>query len=144
MEIEYLFLATFISGLILGILFTYYLMKGRMESWFKEWKVEEENRIRKDVIKRSRASLKGKIGEQMAPLLPIFNYEPSDARFIGSPVDYVIFEGLSRNEPEEIIFADVKIGKEARLNSKQRNFRRIVEEGRISWETIHLDEFSSE
>lgn len=144
MEIEYLFLATFISGLILGILFTYYLMKGRMESWFKEWKVEEENRIRKDVIKRSRASLKGKIGEQMAPLLPIFNYEPSDARFIGSPVDYVIFEGLSRNEPEEIIFADVKIGKETRLNSKQRNFRRIVEEGRISWETIHLDEFSSE
>lgn len=144
MEIEYLFLIIFILGLILGSLLTYYILKGRTKSWFREWKIEEEDKIRKDALNRSRSSLKGRLGEQMAPLLPIFNYEPSDARFIGSPVDYIIFKGLSKDEPEEIIFADVKTGKGARLNSKQRDFRRIIEEGRVSWETIRINDFSEE
>ena len=41
--------------------------------------------------------LKGKIGEQMAPLLEEFysKYDLADARFIGQPIDYIIFKNLS-------------------------------------------------
>ena len=57
---------------------------------------------RKDAVETSRNVLKGKIGEQMSPLLPEFysKYEPADARFIGSPIDYVIFKNMSKRAAE--------------------------------------------
>lgn len=42
-----------------------------------------------------RASIKGKISEQIVPFLEQFKYKPSDARFIGSPIDYVILDGYT-------------------------------------------------
>jgi len=43
----------------------------------------------------SRSTLKGRIDEQMAPVLPGFLFNPTDARFIGTPVDYIILDGLN-------------------------------------------------
>jgi predicted Holliday junction resolvase-like endonuclease len=57
--------------------------------------------IRKDSINRSRSTLKGKIAEQLAPVLPGFLFNPADARFIGSPVDYIIFDGLTEVSDEK-------------------------------------------
>lgn len=136
-----IYIVLFLGGLILGIVLTYYFLKERSKAWFKEWKAEHEDRIRKDVIARSRAALKGKVGEQFAPILPIFDYEPSDARFIGSPVDYVIFEGHSTDEPRGVTFADIKTGKTARLTSIQKGFKKAIEDGRVKWETIRVNEF---
>lgn len=129
----------FVTGLTLGILLTYALLRERASTWFERWKSEYEDEIRRDVAERSRATLKGRIGEQIAPFLPMFNYEPSDARFIGSPVDYVIFEGHSKEDPQRITFADIKTGKTAKLTPKQRRFKEIIEEGNVRWETIHLE-----
>ena len=58
-------------------------------------KVEE---ARRDAIGRSRAVLGGRFTEQMAPYLPEFRYDPTEARFIGSPVDLVVFPGLSSDQ----------------------------------------------
>lgn len=135
------YIILFLTGLIIGIFLTYYFLKERAKTWFEEWKTQYENKIRKDVIKRSRAALKGKVGEQFAPLSPTFDHEPSDARFIGSPVDYVIFEGHSEENPKGVTFADIKTGKSARLTPLQRRFKEVVEEGKVNWETIHLKDF---
>ena len=129
----------FVMGVIFGVLITYYLLKERAKGWFKEWKTEHESNVRKDALERSRAALKGKVGEQFAPILPIFEYEPADARFIGSPVDYIIFEGHSEENPKSITFADIKTGQSARLTPKQKEFKRIVKEGKVDWETIRID-----
>lgn len=131
----------FLSGLIIGIFLTYSLLKKRAEGWFEKWKSKREEEIRKDVIKRSRSAIKGKVGEQLAPLTPMFEYNPGNARFIGSPIDYVIFEGYKEEEPEEIIFADIKTGKKARLTPLQRKIRDLVEEGNVSWKTIRVEDF---
>lgn len=131
----------FFGGLILGIFLTYYLLKERAAGWFEEWKSEYEEKIRKESVERSRATLKGKVGEQIAPFFSKFDHEPSDARFIGSPIDYVIFEGHSEEDPRGVTFADIKTGSTARLTPLQRGFKQAIEEGKVSWETIHLDEF---
>ena len=128
----------FLMGVIFGVLITYYLLRERARGWFKEWKTEHESSVRKDALERSRAALKGKVGEQMAPILPMFEYEPADARFIGSPVDYIIFQGHSEEDPKSITFADVKTGKSAKLTPKQKEFKKIVEEGKVNWETIRI------
>ena len=82
-----------VIGLIIGIAITYYLLRKSLathfQSKFEQWKVENDKRIRRTVLDQSRFVLKGRIGEQMAPLLPSFDYNPSDARFIGNPIDYL-------------------------------------------------------
>ena len=126
-----------IVGLLIGALLCYAYLRGRLALELERWKTEFEERIRREVLERSRAVLKGKIGEQLAPLLPMFKHEPADARFIGSPVDYVVFDGYKDGDPRSIIFIDVKTGKTATLSPIERKLKRVVEEGKVRWETIH-------
>ena len=58
---------------------------------------EQEKIIRKDSIATQRSVIKGKTTEQLAPLLKPFSdkYDLTDARFLGSPIDYVVINGMS-------------------------------------------------
>ena len=96
------------------------------------------------VLDGSRAVIKGKVAEQFLPILPAFKYMPSDARFIGDPIDYVIFNGyteLKDNRGDrnnlEIILVDVKTGK-ASLTQHQKAILDAAQAGRIRFETIRL------
>jgi predicted Holliday junction resolvase-like endonuclease len=60
-----------------------------------QWKVETEKEIRKDAIDKSQSVTMGKMTEHIVPYLPGFRFNPSDARFIGSPIDFVVFDGLA-------------------------------------------------
>ncbi|MEM3452407.1 MAG: Holliday junction resolvase-like protein [Candidatus Hadarchaeum sp.] len=134
----------FILGFFLGILLCFLYLRERLSVQFERWKSEFEWRIRQEVLERSRAALKGKIGEQLAPLLPIFKHEPADARFLGSPVDYVVFDGYKEGEPRRVTFVDIKTGKSAELTPLQRRLKQVIEAGKVSWETIHLGELEGE
>lgn len=94
--------------------------------------------IRKETLDRSRASLKGKVAEQVVPFLENFDYNPSDARFVGSPIDYIIFDGHSDGDEIQIVLSEVKTGESARLNKIQRKIKEAVEDKRIEWRTIDL------
>jgi predicted Holliday junction resolvase-like endonuclease len=97
------------------------------------------------VVDTSRAVLKGKIAEQIAPLLSGFlaKYNPADARFIGSPIDYLIFRNMSKGEdsedPIEIVLPDVKAGK-AGLNTIQRKIEEAVANKRVSFDVLRVNE----
>ena len=137
-----------IVGLIIGVLLAYALLRRSVatsyEAKFIQWKVEHEKEIRERALEASRAVLKGRIGEQMAPLLPMFKYHPADARFIGSPIDYVIFDGYTdvkdkgSEGPINIVFMDVKAGKRAQLTPIQKRIKESAEKGRVKWETLQL------
>ncbi|RFA93521.1 Holliday junction resolvase-like protein [Pyrobaculum aerophilum] len=106
-----------------------------------EWIKEKEREIREDAIRRSVAVLLGRVGEQMAPLLMSreLNFDPRDCRYIGTPVDYVVFKGLSdRGEVEEILFVEVKTGKSSSLSERERAVRKAVENKRVRWVTYNL------
>ncbi len=110
----------------------------------REKQQERIDAARQDSTQRSRAVLKGKMAEQIAPLLPGFDYWPADARFLGSPVDYVVFDGYSRvrdritdGDGMEVIILDIKRGK-ARLSHSQRQIARAVEEGRVRFEVVRI------
>lgn len=82
-----------------------------------QWKVDAEKELREDALARSRAVLKGALAEQLASIFKVFGYNPSDARFIGDPVDYVIFDGYTQvrerkaDRPITVVLADVKTGR---------------------------------
>ena len=117
-------------------------IEDRCRAELERWKVEAGAEIRKDSVNRSRSTLKGKIAEQLAPVIPGFVFNPADARFIGSPVDYIIFDGLTevsdeRKESIRIVFMDVKKGS-ASLTRTQRVIKRAVEEKAVGWETLRI------
>ena len=88
---------------------------------------------REESVKLSRSVLTGKFIEQLAPFLPDFRYDPTEVRFIGSPVDCLVFSGASREECDEVVFLEIKSGKSG-LKTIQRRVRDAVKEGRVRWE----------
>lgn len=97
-----------------------------------------EARIRADAIKKSTAVVKGKVAEQLVPFGPEFGYNPRNARFLGSPVDFVIFEGLTEGDVTRVVFIEVKSGKYAHLSQRERQVRDAIENGECDYEILHI------
>ena len=77
----------------------------------------------------------GFILERIAPSMKEFRFDRNDCRSLFDPIDYVIFEGLSkRDSVSKILFADIKTGK-AVLTKKQKEIRDLVEAKKVIWDT---------
>ena len=146
---EILAILLFVVAILL-IAYVLYLKRER-SVLLREIEVRAEKRFmemkeifKQEVLEKSRAVLKGRISEQIIPFLEQFKYNPSDARFIGSPIDYIIFDGYTElkdnrvEKPITVILADVKSGKSATLTHEQKKIKEAVEEKRVRWETITL------
>ena len=68
------------------------------------WKARPTGAIRQDAIQRSLAVTIGKVSEQLVPYLPDFPFNPKDARFLGSPVDLVVFDGMDEGQVRRVVF----------------------------------------
>ena len=95
--------------------------------------------IREDAIKRSRAVLTGFFSEQLAPYLPDFPYSPTEARFIGKPIDFIVFKGMDEKDIKDVVFVEVKSGK-ASLSSHERKLRDIIKDKKVNWEEYRIPE----
>lgn len=126
--------------------------KDRLEKTFEEkyrlelikWKTLSEKSIRQSSLTSSRSIIKGRVSEQLLPLLPGLKYHPGDMRFIGSPIDYIIIDGYDEakenlGEIRSIVLADVKTGNRAKLSPIQSKIKAAVDAGRVRWETIWID-----
>ncbi|MBL8965815.1 MAG: hypothetical protein JNG85_02330 [Spirochaetaceae bacterium] len=87
---------------------------------------------RDDAVKRSRAVLGGLAAEQLVPWMPGFPFDPTECRFIGKPVDFLVFRGAAAGKVEEVVFVEVKSGN-ASLTRTERGLRDAVEAGRGRW-----------
>ncbi len=135
--------AIIVVAAVLFIFMVFYFTQLKFERKFRKWQeieesrwAEEKDKALKGAIAQSRAVLGGKFTEQMAPYLPEFNYDPTEARFIGSPIDLIVFPGLARGDPEEIVIMEIKSGKTGQLTPQQRKIRQLIEDGMVRWELI--------
>ena len=150
-----IWLAMLIGGCI-GVVMTTLILSnsrnGRIQAEYQQYIAElelEHQQALLDAQKRSvntsRAVLKGKMAEQFAPILPEFRYLPSNAKFLGDPVDYVVFDGYTdfrdgdgTAEDIEVILLDIKSGG-ARLSKGQQAIAQAVQAGRVRFETLRID-----
>jgi len=95
--------------------------------------------IRQEAIKQSRAVLTGQFSEQIAPYLPNFPYKPTEARFIGKPVDFVVFRGMDEKNINEVVFVEVKSGK-GQLSNVEKSLKSAVEDKRVFWHDYDVPE----
>jgi predicted Holliday junction resolvase-like endonuclease len=76
----------------------------------------------------------GKVVEKVVPALPSFPFHPCDCRTLFDPIDYVVFDGLTKNNRvEQIHFLEVKTGF-ARLNPHQKQVKSAVENKKIEFQ----------
>ena len=113
------------------------------ERQIADLRVEHQQNIRRareQSVRQSRSGLLGNAAEQIAPMVPSFceRFSPSDARFLGGPIDYIIFDGMHRGEVERVIFLEVKSGASSALNKNEREVRRAIDERRVEFEVLSL------
>lgn len=143
-------------GACIGIVLTTLILSGsrngrikaEYEQYIAELELEHQQALihaQKRSVNTSRAVLKGKMAEQLAPIMPEFQYLPSDAKFLGDPVDYVVFDGYTdfrdgdgSAEDIEVVLIDIKSGG-ARLTKGQQAIEKAIKEGRVRFETIRID-----
>lgn len=134
--------AAVLLGVVAGALVAWILLHHLVEAWavrrFERWREEESAAIRDESLSRSRAALRGRALEQLAPITAAFPFDPADARFIGTPVDFVVFDGYRAvragraDSLTRIVLVDIKTGRSS-LSTIQRRVRDCVANGRYWW-----------
>ena len=104
----------------------------------KEWE-DALPEHRKDAIMKSRAVLGGQFSEQLAPFLPNFKYLPTEARFMGKPIDFLVFKGMDEKKIDEVVFVEVKSGK-AKTSPVEKSLKETIENKRVRWEEYRIPE----
>lgn len=121
-------------------------LQKRYEAEIKRVQAEYERMFKEEIEnakKRSRtsqrSSIKGKVAEQLAPLFSLnkLGVDPAEMRFIGTPVDYIVFKGHKNGEIEEIIFLEVKTGKSS-LTKLEKQVKKAIEEKRVKWKELRI------
>jgi len=120
-------------GLVIG------LAIGLLVAWvyWSTWRARYTATIREDAVQRSQAVTVGKVHEQLIPYLPDFHYNPKDARFLGTPVDLIVFDGLAEGQLRRIVFLEVKTGAST-LTSRERQVRDVIEARDVEWGELRV------
>jgi len=95
--------------------------------------------MKNNMTKRAQLTTKsvniGFILERLAPSLKSFRFSHNDCRSLFDPIDYVIFEGLSKNKTvNKIIFTDIKSGA-ASLKNTQKEIKSLVQNHKVEFRT---------
>lgn len=123
--------------LLVGIIIAFWI-GSRIGEYRKnrEWE-KQIDKIRKDAVQKSRSILTGQFSEQLAPYLPNFPFSPSECKFLGKPVDFVVFEGLDEKNVKEIVFVEVKSGK-SKLSGVEKSLKDAVKNKKVRWEEYRV------
>lgn len=110
-----------------------------------KWVEENEDRIRKDAANRSVRNVMGRVTEQLLPFSEAMSmFNPKDARFIGSPIDLVVFDGAEEMRDNiNIVFIEVKTGTSA-LSKRQKLIKDAIENGRVEWKRVNMKNFGDD
>lgn len=128
---ELLILIGAVVLLVIGYFIGKSLAKREIEGRIKE--------IREEAIRQSRAVLGGQFSEQLAPYLPDFPFSPTEVRFIGKPIDFIVFKGMDGKAITEVVFVEVKSGKSA-MNKNERRLRDAIKERKVRWVEYRVPE----
>ena len=137
----YNFFFGFITGLVVVFIVSFFVLKYLLSKKIQDWEKYEMKKALERSTSIQRPVLKGKISEQIYPLLYEREGNLSDLRFLGSPVDYIKFEGLSDlNEDSriKIKFIEIKTGN-AKLNKNEEAIRKAIVDKEVYWEELTID-----
>jgi len=112
------------------------LFKARLDKKKAEKEIKRtQDKFRKLLSQKKSSEVRvGKIGENMAPFMKDWPYDPNRFRFLGNPVDGIQFTD------DEVIFVEIKTGK-SKLTKTQRSIRNLLrKKDVVSFATFRVGE----
>ena len=102
---------------------------------------KDGNIFHKKSKRYTRSILGGLFSEQIAPFLPGFpqDLKASEARFIGKPIDFLIFKGMDEGEISEVVFVEVKTG-DSQLSQNERRLKEVINAKKVRWVEYRVNE----
>lgn len=98
-------------------------------------------------LTNSQNNFKKEFNEIFCPLQDDFPYNPRDCRFIGNPIDYIIFnnleayrEGQKEIDDIEIIFVDIRQINSTGLSKVQNAINHAISNKRVKFKTYKYDD----
>ena len=137
---EYTFFFGLITGLVIVSIISFFILKYLLKKKIEQWEKYELSKALEKTVNMQRPILKGRISEQLFPILYEKEGNLSDLRFLGNPIDYIKFEGLSDLQESgkiKIKFIEIKTGN-ARLNKNEEAVKKAVEDKEVYWEEITI------
>ena len=124
---------------LVGLAIAFYL--GQKIGSYKKHKEWEDAlpQHRQEAIMRSRAVLGGHFSENLAPYLPDFPFLPTECRFIGKPIDFIVFKGADEKKIDEVIFVEVKSGN-SKINNHEKNLKETINKKKVKWVEYRIPE----
>ncbi len=77
----------------------------------------------------------GKNLERALPTVKDFKWVVPDSKFLGDPIDLLVFNGLSNGKVNSLSFVEVKSGN-ARLNNHQKSIRDAIKDHKVSYKVF--------
>jgi predicted Holliday junction resolvase-like endonuclease len=123
-----------VGGIIFLFMVCLYLIK--LYNYQQETIKKQLDDINKLISSKKQSEVRlGQISEHFAPLLKDFPYDSKNVRFLGSPIDFVVFEF----EQEKIVFIEFKTGN-SKESSRQKTVRKIIESGNVEYKLMTVNE----
>ena len=136
--------------IIISAIFAIILLWLAYKSGYKNGKSEKELewqenlvRLKGDIADHQRVNIKGKVAEVFAPFLKGFPFKPSECKFIGDPIDYLVFEGLSDRDIKRIHFVEVKTN-DGKLSKHQKQIQDLIDNLKTKKVSFHEFRFDIE
>ncbi len=125
---------------LIGLAVAYWVGRGvGAASKHREWESDLMPAFRKDAVMKSRSVIGGHFSEQLAPYLPNFDYLPTECKFMGKPIDFIVFKGMDKKKIDEVVFVEVKSGKSV-LSSQEKNLKEAIDKKRVKWAEYRIPE----
>jgi predicted Holliday junction resolvase-like endonuclease len=123
-----------VGGIIFLFMVCLYLIK--LYNYQQETIKKQLDDINKLISSKKQSEVRlGQISEHFAPLLKDFPYDSKNVRFLGSPIDFVVFEF----EQDKIVFIEFKTGN-SKESSRQKTVRKIIESGNVEYKLMTVNE----
>lgn len=124
---------------LIGLGIAYYIGRRNGHSNRETYWLEQLPIHRKEAIMKSRSVIGGQFSEQLAPYLPNFEFLPTECRFMGKPIDFIVFKGMDGKDINEVIFVEVKSGK-AKLTAHEKNLKETIDQKKVRWVEYRIPE----
>jgi predicted Holliday junction resolvase-like endonuclease len=92
---------------------------------------DQEKAAREHSVATSAGVVRGNAAQHLAPFMPemLDRFEPGDWRFLGSPIDFIIFDGLTAGLVTQIVLVEVKTNDS--LPKKQAVIKEGIDAGAV-------------
>jgi predicted Holliday junction resolvase-like endonuclease len=106
----------------------------------KEQKFDEiASDIRKKSVNKGRIDAEKAVIKMMSKGMKTLKIDPFDVKAISNPVDFVVFDGMTKEKMKEVMFLSNKINNNE-INKKREQVKKAISQNKYDWKVVRIND----